>query len=379
MRAFVFTDGALKEQAGRFVWLAVDTEKESNAAVQEKYPIDAWPTFLVVDPKDERVALRWVGGATVAQLLKILDDGRVAVLGGGPAGGADAAFARAERVYGERSFGEAASAYQEALRLAPPGWPRYARAVESLLFALSMGDDCRTSLAVAREALPGLRETPSAITLAAAGLECALELPESHAARKDAIAFFEQAARQVIADPQVVTAADDRSSLYGDLVDARKAANDPAGAKASAAEWAGFLEREAAKTTTPGERTVFDSHRLSAYIAMGEAQRAIPMLEASERDFPVDYNPPARLALAYKELARWDEALAASDRALALAYGPRKLRILGTRADVFLGRGDKERARATLAEALAGAEALPPGQRSESTIAGLRKRLAELP
>jgi tetratricopeptide (TPR) repeat protein len=124
---------------------------------------------------------------------------------------------------------------------------------------------------------------------------------------------------------------------------------------------------------------VFDSHRLSAYIAMGEAQRAIPMLEASERDFPVDYNPPARLALAYKELARWDEALAASDRALALAYGPRKLRILGTRADVFLGGGDKERARATLAEALAGAEALSPGQRSESTIAGLKKRLAELP
>ena len=52
------------------------------------------------------------------------------------------------------------------------------------------------------------------------------------------------------------------------------------------------------------------------------------MLQASERDLPDDYNPPARLATAYKAMRRWDEALAASDRALAKAYGPRKLGML---------------------------------------------------
>ncbi len=379
MRAFVFGDEALQEQAGRFVWLAIDTEKETNAKVQERFPIDAWPTLLVLDPKDERVALRWVGGATPTQLQRILDDGRLAVLGGPPGEGPDPSFARAERLYGERSFGEAAKAYQEALKLAPADWPRYSRAVESLLFALSKGGDGATSLRIAREALPNLRGTPSALSVAETGLQCALDLPKAEVGGKDNVEFFEKAARAAIADPKLLAAADDRSSLYADLVRARRDAGDEAGAKATAAEWAAFLEGEAAKGRTPEARSVFDAHRLSAYLELGEPQRAIPMLEASERDFPLDYNPPVRLGVAYRELKRWDDALAATDRALAKAYGPRKIRILLTRSDILLGRGDQEGARATLAEALSAARALPPGQRSEPLIASVQKQLGVLP
>jgi tetratricopeptide (TPR) repeat protein len=378
MKAFVFTDQALKEQAGRFVWLAVDIEKEQNAPMVEKYPIDALPTFLVVDPKDEKVALRWVGGATVAQLRRILDDGRAAVAGGGAAEGVEAAFARAERLYGQRDFAGAAQAYRDALELAPPAWPAYSRAVESLLFALSMSGDCAGALAVARDALPRLRQTTSVLTIANTGLACALQAPATDASRAETVAFFEKAARDVIADPKVQAAADDRSGVYSSLVDARKDAKDEAGARKVAAQWAAFLEAEAARATSPEARTVFDSHRLSAYIEMGEPQRAIPMLEASARDFPKDYNPPARLAAAYKEMKRWDEALAAADRALALAYGPRTIRILGTRADVLLARGDKEGARATLEKALATAKGLPAGQRSDRTITAIEKRIAGL-
>ncbi|HEY6050490.1 MAG TPA: tetratricopeptide repeat protein, partial [Thermoanaerobaculia bacterium] len=110
-------------------------------------------------------------------------------------------------------------------------------------------------------------------------------------------------------------------------------------------------------------------------LALGRPEKAIPMLEQSERDFPNDYNPPARLASAYKAMKRWDEALAASDRALAKAYGPRKLLILQNRADILAGKGDAAGARATLAEAVALAESFPEGQRSERTIAALRKKL----
>jgi hypothetical protein len=77
-------------------------------------------------------------------------------------------------------------------------------------------------------------------------------------------------------------------------------------------------------------------------------------------------------------MKRWDEALAPSDRALAKAYGPRKLGIYSTRADIFSGKGDQEAARRTLEEAIAYADALPPGQRSETAIAGLRRKLAAL-
>src|SRR5687768_14278627 len=222
MKAFVFTDEALKEHAGRFVWLAVDTEKEQNAAVQAKHPIDAWPTLLIVDPADERVALRWVGAATVPQLLRLLDEGRVAVAGGTSAGGVEAALALAERHYGAREFPAAVKAYQEALALAPADWPRYGRTVESLLFALNRTSDCATAITVARAALPRVGPaTPSGLNVAASGLDCALQAPATDPARAETIAFFETAAREIVRNPKLEVAADDRSGLYGVLVQAR--------------------------------------------------------------------------------------------------------------------------------------------------------------
>src|ERR1019366_825266 len=84
MRAFVFTDKALERQAGRFVWLSINTELRANAAVLAKYPVQAWPSLYVIDPASEKVVLRYVGGATVPQLQRILDDGaRIASAAGG--------------------------------------------------------------------------------------------------------------------------------------------------------------------------------------------------------------------------------------------------------------------------------------------------------
>jgi hypothetical protein len=140
-------------------------------------------------------------------------------------------------------------------------------------------------------------------------------------------------------------------------------------------ERAAFLEGEAARAKNPDARAVFDSHRLSTYMALGEPARAIPMLKASERDLPDDYNPPARLAAAYKAMKQYDEALAASDRALAKAYGPRKVGILQTRADIFAAKGDAEAARKTMEETVQYAESLPAGHRSDRTIAALKKKL----
>src|SRR5262245_64609059 len=79
MRAYVFTDPALSKQAGQFVWLALDNEKAKNAPVSKRLGVPALPTFFILDPATEQVALRWTGGATVAQLDHMLDDGRLAV------------------------------------------------------------------------------------------------------------------------------------------------------------------------------------------------------------------------------------------------------------------------------------------------------------
>ena len=103
------------------------------------------------------------------------------------------------------------------------------------------------------------------------------------------------------------------------------------------------------------------------------------MLEESERDFPSDYNPPARLAAAYRAMGKYDDALAAIDRALSKSYGPRRIGQFRTRADILIAKGDKEGARKTLAEAIAYAKALPSAQRSDATIAALQKKMTDIP
>jgi tetratricopeptide (TPR) repeat protein len=328
------------------------------------------------------VALRWVGGATVAQLEKMLADGRRAVAGKKPAGrarAADEALARADRLYGEGKNAEAAAEYETALEQAPKGWPSEGRAVESLLLALSFSEQYEKGARLARARFPRLARTASAANVAATGLDCALQLPAEHSERAALVEFLEKAALQVVDDPKLDVAADDRSGVFQVLLQARRDAQDSTGAHIAAERWAGFLEAAAERAKTPEARTVFDSHRLTAYIELGQPERAIAMLVASERELPQDYNPPARLAVAYRHLKRWDEGLAASERALAKAYGPRQLGILQNRADLFLGKGDAGAARRTLEQAIALAEGLPPGQRSEAAIANLEKKLDAIP
>jgi predicted negative regulator of RcsB-dependent stress response len=76
------------------------------------------------------------------------------------------------------------------------------------------------------------------------------------------------------------------------------------------------------------------------------------MLEQSQRDFPQDYNPPARLAAALFAMKQNEEALKAIDRALGLAYGPRMLRLYTLKADILAAKGDREAERATVNQAL---------------------------
>jgi tetratricopeptide (TPR) repeat protein len=291
---------------------------------------------------------------------------------------AEFAFARAESLYGAGSDSAAAVAYQEALNHAPPGWPHYARAVESLLFALDSRGASEPEARLAREAFPRLRRTASAGNVAASGLEATLAMPASSPDRDTLRRELERDAETIVKDRSVPLAADDRSSVYIALLDARKDAGDSTGARRVAGDWSAFLDGEAARARSPEARVVFDSHRLAAYLELEQPERAVPMLERSERDFPDDYNPPARLAVAYRAMKRWNDGLAASDRALKKAYGPRTLGMYQVRTDLYLGLRDTTQARHTLEDAVRTAEAFPPGQRSERAIAGLRKKLEAL-
>ena len=78
-----------------------------------------------------------------------------------------------------------------------------------------------------------------------------------------------------------------------------------------------------------------------ARMASKQVDRVIPALEQSEKDLPNDFNPPARLAAAHKELGRLPEALADVGRALQKnTGGPRRVRLLEVQASILGAKGD---------------------------------------
>lgn len=377
MAAYVFPDPKLRKYSSKFVWATIDIEKPQNAALRKNFVIEGYPSFYIVEPADGKVALRWIGAATVDQLRQLLDDGLKALDAKGD-GRLRLSLARADRLYGEGQLETAVAAYEDTLKLAPKGWNRYGRTVESLLFSLQSTKRYEQCAETALAEFPKLRNTASALNLAAVGLDCAVSLPKDNSKRTTMIATLEKVARETMDNAKVVAAADDRSGLYMTLIAAREDAGDSQAAKALTVEWSAFLDKEAAKARTPDARAVFDSHRMAAYNKLGQPERAIPMLTASEKDLPDDYNPPARLAVAYQVTKQYDLALAAVDRALAKAYGPRQLMIYRTKADILAAMGNTEGAKTTLQAALKLAESLPEGQRSERTIAALKEKLALL-
>ena len=369
MRAYVYTDKSLERYAGRFVWLSVNTENKANAAFLKKYPIPALPMTLVLNAKNDAVVLRYVGGANIAQVRSMLDDAEKTYRDRAMSD-ADKFLARGDDAASKGDHKIAVRWFRNAIGAAPKNWPKLGRAAESLVFSLSMDD---ADLSCAEEALmlyPRVKGTVSAANVASVGLSCALAAKQTGWAET-----LEKATREVFDDAKIELSDDDRSGLYIALIDAEE---DAAKKKQLQTEWAAFLEGAAARAKTPEQRTVYDSHRLSAYLELGTPEKAVPFLEQSEREFPKDYNPPARLALAYKAMKEYDKALAASDRALAKIEGPRRLTVLTARADIFAAKGDAPAARATIEEAVKYAKSLPEGQRSERRIAALEKRLASM-
>ncbi len=373
MQAYVFTDKSLGRQAGRFVWLSINTENARNADFLGKYRIPALPTMFVLDRTGQKVLLQYVGSATAPQLGKMLDDVRAR-----SPSEADTTLAGADKLAAEGKQADAAKLYAAALEKAPKGWSLRERTAEALVLGLALSGQDEECATRARSLFPSMKGTASGANVAATGLGCAAGLDAKNPKRAELLAALEPPTREALASPKLSLSADDRSGLYLTLSAARQAAGDKDGARTLIEEMVEDLERAAREAKTPQQRAVYDSFRLSAYMDLGTPEKAIPMLEQSQRDFPDDYNPPARLALAYRAMKKYDQALAASDRALSRVYGPRKITVLRARADIYTGMSDKEAARKTIAEAIEFAKSLPPAQRSARTIAALEKRLADM-
>jgi thiol-disulfide isomerase/thioredoxin len=373
MRSYVFTDDKVKALGGRFVWLAIDTEKAGNADFVARYPMQFWPTLWVVDAKTEQPALKWLGSATAPEIASLLEDTATGVTTGTGEGEAAAALLRGEHASAAGKRDEAIREYKTALEKAPPKWAKRGRVDEVLVSELWAAKEDAPCTALADTELAKIPAGTSLANVGLLGLECARRSPPGTPAH-EAAARLARAVEQIALDPSVPILDDDRSGLFEEVVDDRNADHDPVGAKSLATSWAAMLEARASEAKTPEARAVFDAHRMLAYVALGEPERALPMLAASERDFPADYNAPARIARVDLELRRYDDAVLAAGRALAKGYGPRKLKLYLLLADIEKAKGDAAALSRTVDEALLFARGLPEGERPATVMKELETR-----
>ena len=339
MRSFVLNDPRVLARANDAIWLALDADRPENAAFFTEHPAPALPTFFVFDGGAARSQAgaslpreMWIGGLEAEDVLSLVGGGR----GGDP------------RV-----------AAQTKLQLAGdfPG------CVKAAVLPGTAGDESHDQWGT--------------LILRATALSCAGESATLAAQRAHLASETEMAILAALSQPEEEVRAhvDDLSSAYEALTEGTDGAERLRHARA----WCTFLEGRAAKATSAGERAVFDPHRLLAYLAVGTPERALPMLEQSRKDFPDDFNPPARLARALEGLGRTDEALVAVDEALVRVYGPRTLRIYEIKANILRRRGDVGGEARVLDAAVARAKEIPLTPGARRTLDAMIQRRASLP
>ena len=97
--------------------------------------------------------------------------------------------------------------------------------------------------------------------------------------------------------------------------------------------------------------------------------------ERAARELPNDYNPPRLAARLYEQMAKYDEAVAECDRALAKAYGAPKLSLYMMKGRLFEKKKDPEAAKKAYEEGIAFGRTLPDGA-GRSVASALEKAAA---
>jgi thioredoxin-like negative regulator of GroEL len=366
MRAEVLRPDVVPELAS-VVLLSIDTERAGNEAFLARYPVGVWPTFYLVDPQTGDVRGRWLGAATPAQLSQWLKAGE------SERPGYEQLLREADAFATKRELAQAEASYRAALAAAPTDWAQRPAALVSLISVLSKQRKDSSCLELALQTLPAMPASVSAVDFAATALGCAdRSQADENAAKLRAVA--EQTLARDCDTAAPGAAVDDQADACGNLRRVREALKDSAGAR-SAAERALLVIATGSAGAPPKVQAIYDWERTSSLVFLGRRAEAEALLLEREKQLPESYNPPHYLARLYRDSQRWDDGLAAIRRAIAKAYGPRRIGFLGIEAELLKGAGKLAEARLLLERQLAEYRALPPGQRQPAAEAEVKKRL----
>ena len=376
MQSEVFTDKSFEAEDNNFVFVALDTDRDQNAAAVAKYPPSAWPTFYVIG-HDGQVLSRFIGAASVAQFHAFLDTGLAAAKGG--VEGAAAHLLAADRHMAAKQYADAERELLGALTDAPAEWPRKPDALVTLVTALRKQNKHADCLALVEKSMNDTGNTASASDFLASAMDCANELEKKE---PDRVKQFRDKAvakwQALLADPKAPLSVDDRSDAMMYQREALAALGKPDEAKALAEKQRALLDDTAAKASSPMVAMTYNWPRAEVYAYLGKPLELVPALEKSAADLPKEYDPRARLGWIYLKGDKLAEAAKWTDEALKLVYGPRKIRVLTQRAEIAAKQGDKageKRFKEAIVKTL---EALPAGQTTPEAIAKAKQAVADL-
>jgi thiol-disulfide isomerase/thioredoxin len=382
MKNTVLSDASFAADAQKFVFAALDTDREANAPALGKFPIAAWPTYYVV-ASDETVLARFVGAANAAQFRAFLGTGLQAAVGELPAGHS-AFLLAAERALVAKDLKTADLQLSMAVSQAPIDWARLPDTLVSWIATKRKLGDFAGCLDLADNFSDKLGKTASTSDFWSYAMTCADGLLESKPdpvqisrvkkLRNQAVARW----RGLLRYPQASLSVDDRSDALVNLRETLLTLNQTAAAKAVAEEQRALLDDAATKAPAPTAAMTYNAHRAEVYVYLGRPLDLVPALQKSARDLPNEYDPPARLGWIYLKAGKLQEAEQWTDKALTLVKGPRTARLLAQRAEIAKALGDQVGEKQCRERAVQVLEALPASQVSAELIAQAKAALAAL-
>ncbi|MCE9579466.1 MAG: thioredoxin family protein [Deltaproteobacteria bacterium] len=381
MSQYVLTDPAFAPFADRFVFVGIDTDRETNADVVAKLPINNWPTYFVLSPDDGAVQARFVGSATVPQFRDFLAQGEAGFLdakAGGLAADDPLRLVRdGDRAVIAKDLVAADAAYTAALAKAPADWARRPDVLVALIGVKYKRSDLVGCVDLGLSAMDQTGKAASVADFLVWATSCAEERAKDDPAKAKALREHAVARlASLVDDATAPLSVDDRSDAMANLRELHEVLGDKARAHAVAERQRALLDDAAAKAPSPMAASTYNWPRAEVYVYLERPLDLVPVLEQSAKDLPTEYDPLYRLSWVQLKAGKLDDAKASAAKAAALAYGPRKAKILALAGDIAKAQNDKDGERAARAAVVALYQGLPAGQVTPDAIEKAKAALA---
>jgi len=323
------------------------------------------------------VLARFVGAASISQFHAFLDAG-VRVKAGGVAG-ADARLLAAERLLQSKDLAAAEQELVAALQAAPAEWTRKPDALVSLIATKQKLKDYAGCIELGEKSLDETGSAASASDFTMYATSCAKERVKDEPdrvkkLRERAVARWQK----LVDDASAPLSVDDRSDAMANLRETLDELGNKAAAKAVAEKQRMLLDDAAGKATSPMAAMTYNWPRSEVYVYLNRPLDLVPSLTKSAKDLPNEYDPRARLGWVLLKAGKLDEAAKSTDEAIALVYGPRKIRVLNQRAEIANKQGDKAAEKRFREDVVKTLEALPATQVQPDAIAKAKQAVLDL-